>query len=389
MKVSWFSVILALLCTAAFVLAQSEPPFVRIIQGKGKTAGQFVEDKTTVVGIEYVGLDVDQREYGIDPDDAIYEKNLLSELRYRNVGLNIDETFQAYKIYQVEKTAREWLDEKGYPRATVLAFGQMVGEAQMQIKYVIERGNRLTRYEVTFSGNKVVRSGELIEDFEECANGRGVSKTLLEYCAQKHSRSYMWSKGFFKAKITDVSFSLRKNTRVTAIKVNEGPQYRVGDIKIEGNKVFSGAEILAMYGQNPGDIIDGRRIQTFIYEELKSKYGELGYAEFDADFEPILIDPKKEGTNGICNLELVLNEGQRFLVRKIIFSGVDETAQNALLAEFPLKPGDIYVRSKAAAGIDQINESAKFQFLDIDRHVEIRTDSETADIDLFIKITNR
>jgi len=142
MKVSLFSVIVALLCTAAFAEAQSEPRFVRIIEGKGKTAGQFVEDKTTVVGIEYVGLDTDQREYGIYPDDAIYEKNVVSELEFRKLGLNVDEPFQAYKVHQVEKNVREWLDEKGYPRAAVVAYGQLLGEGQMRIKYVVERRDR-------------------------------------------------------------------------------------------------------------------------------------------------------------------------------------------------------------------------------------------------------
>lgn len=389
MKVSLFSVIVALLCTAAFAEAQSEPRFVRIIEGKGKTAGQFVEDKTTVVGIEYVGLDTDQREYGIYPDDAIYEKNVVSELEFRKLGLNVDEPFQAYKVHQVEKNVREWLDEKGYPRAAVVAYGQLLGEGQMRIKYVVERGDPLTAFEVGFSGNEIVPSRALIEDFGQCANGRGFSKKLLDYCAQKHSRSYMWSKGLFKARINDVSFSLRKDTRVIAIKVDEGPQYLVGDIRIEGNKVFSDAEILAMYGQYPGDVIDGRKLQTFVYEGLKSKYGELGYAEFDAEFEPDLIDPKKNGMGGICNVAIVVSEGQRFSVRKIIFSGVDVNIQNALLAKFPLKPGDIFVRSKFAAGIDQINESAKFQILDQDENVEIRTDSDSTYIDLIIKIRNR
>lgn len=389
MKVSTISVIVAILCIASFARAQSDP-FVRIIEGKGKTARQFVEDKTNVVGIEYVGLDFDQREYGIYPDDAIYEKDIVSELKFRKLGINPDEPFQAYKVHQVEKNVREWLDEEGYPHAAVLAFGQLVGEAQMRIKYVIERGERLTAYQVGFNGNQIVTNGELIEDFEQCANGRGFSKKLFEYCAQTHSRSYMWSKGLFKAKITEVSFSLSENTRVVTINVNEGPQYRVGDIKIEGNKVFSDAEILAIYGQYPGDIIDGRRLQTFVYEELKSKYGELGYAEYDAEFEPVFIDLNEKGRRGgLVNILITMNEGRRFSIRTITFLGIDEHVRKSLLGDFPLKPGDIFVQSKFAAGIDQINESAEFEFLDKDQHVEIRTDSKTADIDIVIKMRNR
>lgn len=389
MKVSWITLIVVILCTTVFTHAQSEPPFVRIIEGKGKTAGQFVEDKTAVVGIEYVGLDADEREYGISRDAAIYEKDVVDELKYKKLGLNVDEAFQAYKVHQVEKNVREWLDEKGYPRATVLAFGQMVGDAQMRIKYVIERGDRLTAFEVGFSGNEIVPSRELIEDFEQCANGRGFGKTLLEYCAQKNSRSYLWSKGLFKAKINDVSVSLRMSTRVVAIKIDEGPQYRLGEIKIEGNKVFSDAEILAMFGQYPGDVIDGRKLQKFVYDELPSKYGDLGYTEYDAEIETDFIDPKKKGTGGIFNVQIVMYEGRRFSVRKIVFLGIDEPVQNALLAAFPLKPGDIFAQSKFAAGIDQINETGKFQLLDKDQHVELRADSEAAYVDLFIRIRNR
>lgn len=382
-------IVLALLCFTSLVSPQSENKYVKILEGRGKTAGQFVDNKTIIAEIEYVGLDVDQEAYGIFLEMPVYERNLVSELQFRKLGVNVEEPFAAYKVHQVEKFTKDWLDERGYPRAAVSAMGQSVGETQMRLRFVIERGEPLTAAEIFFTGNENVSSTELIEDFEQCSKGRGFSKRLYDYCAQNNSRSLMWSKGFFKAKINEISYSLRKNARVVRISISEGRKYRIGHLKIEGNKVFSDEEILAVIDQRPGETANGRKIKEVVYEHLKEKYDDLGYIEFSADFEPVFIDPLESISDGIVNIVIWIDEGRRYSINTIDFVGVSDVEKKALLAEFPLKPEDIYVPSRAEAGIDQINKSGRFAYVDKDQDVEVRTGIETAEVDLYIKIRKR
>ena len=65
---------------------------------------------------------------------------------------------------------------------------------------------------------------------------------------------------------------LTKHLRVT-VPIVEGKVYRLGEFKVEGNSIFSEAQIKAVIGLNKGDIANGEKVSKGLFENLKKYYG--------------------------------------------------------------------------------------------------------------------
>lgn len=196
----------------------------------------------------------------------------------------------------------------------------------------------------------------------------------------------MYSKGYFQAKILDIKSQVRDGTRTVVLNVAEGPRYRLGKITIDGNQVFSDRAILESLGQKSGDVADGPALTDFVYEKLKQKYDELGYVQYNAEFEPDFSQPRDWKVDGIVDVLITIDEGPRFKVRRIGFPGVAEGQEESLLGEFLVKQGDIFSQQRLRNALDKFNELERFYRLDMDHDVEFRTDEESREIDVIITL---
>lgn len=244
--------------------------------------------------------------------------------------------------------------------------------------------------EISFYGNQNFSNDELVEDFKRNAEDcwKKFDDRAYTYFAQKYTRSLMFSRGFWKAKIVDIRPALESGNQTVRITVEEGRRYRLGTIRIEGNKAVPKEDILELLGQHPGDIADGKALQDFTYEKLKDKYADIGYIQYNAEFEPEFIEPNGESADGVVNVLLTIDEGRQFKLRGVRIVGVDAEESSALLDAFPIKSGDVFVPGRLEKWVDMINKTGQFGFLDKDQHVRILTSlrDRRPDVDLVISL---
>src|SRR4030095_11283383 len=103
-------------------------------------------------------------------------------------------------------------------------------------------------------------------------------------------RDYVRSKGYLEARFGDprieglgpkrtgfpilplpIISSTDEGLRVV-VPVVEGKLYRLGEIKIEGNSIYSEELIRQVIGLRSGEIANGQRIAKALYEDLKKLY---------------------------------------------------------------------------------------------------------------------
>src|SRR5207247_1747004 len=65
------------------------------------------------------------------------------------------------------------------------------------------------------------------------------------------------------------------------IKIEENNQYRVGNVKVTGARLFSETAIKEMLDMNSGEVFNEERLRKGI-ENLKKQYGSQGYINFIA-----------------------------------------------------------------------------------------------------------
>lgn len=349
----------------------------------------FIEGKTVIAEVKFVGLDADYGNYSEAIEKPLYETEAIKNIREERAFVFNEAKFRYESVEKTIKILKQWLASEGYLKAEVLALGEKLPKNRMRLIFSIDRGEIVRVSEIRFTGNENISSEELIADFEQCLGGRReiFERRLYDYCSQKNSRELMFSRGYLQARVLGVTPRFNADSYIVTIQVYEGVRHRYGEIKITGAKIFTEKEILEMFGQNLGDVGDGKAIRKFFFEKLKKTYFDRGFLSYDADFDPEFIAPQVEGLDGIVNISATIYEGPAFKIANIIFPGLDESKKQQLKRNFTLKESEIFSQSKFEEDVKKINETEEFFPIGLDSaYIEIKTDEETATVDLLIHL---
>ncbi len=359
---------------------------IKILNNYG--AIPFEDGKTIVAEVVFTGLDVNYTQSDEEEENLLTQREALERLRLNRAAISANEVFYGYKVAKAVKTIREWLAANGYDKAEVIAFGAKLAKNEMKLIFSVNRGNLARVSEIVFEGNVNLTNEELVADFKQCRNIdlEIFDARKYEYIARKCSISYMFSKGYFRAKLRNVNRRLGNDGYVVTISIEDGARYRIGEIKIEGARAFTNKEILEMLGLKEGEIADGEKLQDFVYEKLKNVYADKGYILYNGEFDPEFIEPQAEGLDGIVNLTVTIDEYKPFKVLRLEFAGVAADTEKRLKAKFSLKEGETYNQSKFKDEIKKINETKEFYFIDGDQDVDLRTDEKDGDLDIVVKL---
>jgi outer membrane protein insertion porin family len=351
----------------------------------------FIDGKTIVAEVIYRGLAVETSDF----DDYISEMTalpeLLKQLRENRTSIIVDHTFDSLKVEKTIKVIKEHLANFGYLDAKITALREKLPENRMKLVFSIDKGPLAGISKIYFTGQKVFTNEELLDPIMKGLGDdwRIYDKRKLEYYIHRNVLNFMWSKGFTKAKINQISPRLTDGMIEVVIDVTEGPIHRYGKITVEGVTVFSEKEIIEMLGHKPGDIIDATEAQDFLYEKLAKLYKDRGYVQFAAEPDLEFVEPANKDSDPTVNIRFIIDEGSQFKVVSINFEGISKEEGRELKASFPITEGDIYNMSKVAEWFKKLNESEKYKFIDADRDVELWTDEESKNIKMSIKVSKR
>ncbi len=348
---------------------------------------------------------------------ALAESDILKKFREDRVGISKEAIFNPVNVQKANRVIRELLASKGFPNAKVEVKREEVSATSIALTFVVEQGNKSRIVEIDFEGNEHFKDGELRGALELVKKTGLISRfkgqdildlRKLQYDLQKNVTEYMRSKGYFQARIGEpevvglgykrTSFlpflmlpliSSKDDTLKIVVPVTEGRIFRVGELKVEGNSIFSEQQILGYVGLQKGEIADGKRLRAALYEDLKKVYGAQGFVLYDAELDPDFKDNPANPKEGIVDVKITIDEGKQFRLRRLEFTGNTFTRDRVLRREMLINEGDIYNQIGLENSILRLNQTQYFDPLDKDKDVEIRTDEEQGDVDLIVKVREK
>ena len=210
------------------------------------------------------------------------------------MGIRLDSFLDLSKVRQVEGLLRSMFSANGYQFAevshelTALAGGPKV----VHLTFQLDEGPKVHIEEIEFVGNEEIDDGELKGQMEQIKerwwlsflSGRGTYKeALFEADADRVVEHYMEA-GFIDAKVgspdtqyLEVSEDGKSRGMRLRIPVDEGPRYRVGDIRFDGNLVVTELGLQTMFSDLvPGEYYSQKVVSDAI-EVGNQFYGRLGY----------------------------------------------------------------------------------------------------------------
>ena len=346
---------------------------------------------------------------------SVQESDVLKAFRERRVGVSKESIYDPVKVRAAMRVIKELLSAGGHPNATVEEETEEVSATSLAINFKIDEGDRVRVVDIQFEGNQVFSDGEL----------RGAMKYVKEAGLITRFKSsdildrekldvdlrlvdnYMRSKGYLQARhgepriegvgrrrtgfpILPLPFlsSVDEGLRVT-IPIVEGKVYRLGEFKVEGNSIFSEAQIKAVIGLNPGDVANGEKVSKGLFENLKKFYGQQGFIEYTAEPVPTFKDNPQNPNEGIVDFTVTIEEGKQFTLRRLEFVGNTFTRDNVLRREVLINEGDIYNDAYWEYSVVKLNQLGYFNPIDKDKDVDRRTNDEEATVDLALKVSER
>ncbi len=296
-------------------------------------------------------------------------------------------------IKDTQQTIQNYWIEEGYLNATVniTSLPAPAHANYIQLKISIEKGEKLLINEIHFKGNQQLSSKvlkaqmkhirerprfTLVKDvLKQLLTLRPIRKegilwrpinleAIMDY-AQEHViffsskfeqakfeedkqriLAFYQCKGFRDAKVIEATVQKYDKGLVNvSIQVEEGPQYRIRDIRWAGNHLYDDDTLSQILNIRKGDIYNLGLIHQKLNgdssgEDVASLYTNDGYLFFHANPVEIGIE---ENT---VDLEIRIQEGPQAHINKVIIEGNRWTHDHVIRRELRTLPGDKFSRAK-------------------------------------------
>ena len=123
------------------------------------------------------------------------------------------------------------------------------------------------------------------------------------------------------------------------MKVKEGPQYRLGEIKVTGNTVFTDREIRQRVVLIPGMIVNDVLLQAST-DRIRTEYANRGY------IYALVTRSVTRHEGNIADVTIEIDEDKAYKADRIDFEGNSVTRDAVLRREMRLSEGDLLSRNR-------------------------------------------
>jgi outer membrane protein insertion porin family len=351
--------------------------FEREQTDKGWIIHIYVKERPTIRSIDYVGL------------NAISKSDVLDRFKQDKVGLSVEGQYDPTKVKKAEVTIKELLAEHGRQFATIRTEVRPIPPAAVGVTFVVKEGPKVKVGKITFQGNQHVKTrilrgamknlrpiGIPHSIFLENLFARTYDASKLEEDTER-VRAEFQNRGYFKATVSDPKTVIHdtghagphipllqagpgKAVDIT-MPIEEGDKYTLGSITFKNNKAFPNTKALrSLFPIKDGDTFDRSKIAKGL-ENLQKAYGQYGYINFTSIPNTNFDEAKKQ-----INIDIDVDEGKQFYVRRIEFEGNTTTRDKVIRREILLEEGQIYNSQLWELSIQRLNQLGFFDTLKAD-----------------------
>jgi len=358
-----------------------------------------VKEKPTIREINYVGL------------NSVSTSDVLDRFKLAKVGLVVESQYDPTRIKKAEVAIRDLLSEHGRQFATIRSEVRLIPPAAVGITFVVKEGPKVKVGKIKFEGNKHIKSrvlraamknlrpvGVPHSIFLENIFSKTYDATKLEEDTERVRAEYQ-NRGYFKVAVSDPKTEIHdtghKGAHVPLMQsgagkavditmpIEEGDQYRLAKITFKNNKAIPNvAALRSLFPLKDGDIFSREKIAKGI-ESLRKAYGEYGYINFTSVPNTTWDDEKK-----LAYLEIDVDEGKQFNVRRIEFTGNTTTRDKVIRRELALEEGGIYNSRLWELSLLRLNQLSYFDQLKPDdpNVTDKKLDEKNGQVDLTLKV---
>ncbi len=252
---------------------------------------------------------------------------------------------------------------------------------QADLEFIISEGSKALIKNIVFEGNKVYSSKELKKlmstseesIFSWITSSGDLKRENLDQDVANLSAFYQ-NNGFIQAKIGEPQVDIKEAGIKIKIKINEGPQFKVGKIRISGDLILPEEKLIERIKINKEKYYNRQVLQTDLLA-LTDIYSNEGYAYVNIVPE---IDPDQNKLQ--ININLVINKGKLIYFEEISIEGNTKTRDKVIRRELQVYEQELFSGEKMKKSMRNLHR------LDFFKDVKMNTLKGSSDDKMLLKI---
>ena len=347
-----------------------------------------------------INVDIEEDASGLTVSYLVKEKPFIKDVKIK--GFKEIEIFEIKKKLSLKKgihfkshfvqkdidSIKKLYQEKGFYFASVDVSTKNIENNQVDIEFKINEGKKVYVTDIIFVGNKYFDERALKKQVDTHEKGlfswftsSGTYKKEILKTDILKLESLYHDNGFIKVKVEDPRVEIDKELRRIYITIflNEGDQYRVGSVHIEGDEVYSEKELMGVFNLKEDDIFNRSQLSRDIFT-ITDMYSQKGYA-----FADVIPNIKTDEDLKKVDIDIKIDKGRKVYIGKINIFGNEKTRDNVIRREFRLQEGSLFDSSKVRRSRERINNLGFFDEVNFEQKSRREEDM----IDLDVKVTER
>jgi outer membrane protein insertion porin family len=318
---------------------------------RGKIVTFTVVEKPSIGKISFEGNE------NIDEEDlkealGIKEYSIVNMKEIKDSIERLKDHYREKRYYQVEITER--IEE--------------LPNNEVALIYEIKEGKKAYIRRIKFVGNDNFTEEELTDVMETSVKGFFSFFTHSGYLDRKKLESdtfkltsFYHNHGYIKAKIGEPGISYKEGQGITVtITIDEGPQYALRDVTIEGDLIREPDELMKELKITGEKVYDGEVIRADALR-LSEIYADEGYA-----FVDVFPRIKEDDEQRTVDITYQISKGKKVRFERIMITGNTVTRDKVIRRELQVIEGGYFSGRKIKRSTQNLYRLGFFENVEID-----------------------
>ena len=316
--------------------------------------------------------------------NTVYDEEEIKE----NLDIRTGSILNIFRINSNVERIETIYKEKNYHNVKVDYEIEELENNQADLRFVIDEGDKVRIKNIFIEGNETYDDDELKDLMKTSEKGffswlTSSGDLKREDLNQDVGRiqAYYQNHGFIQARVGDPKIEFKEDYIDVTIKIDEGPQFKVGKIGIKGDLVLPEEDLMAQI-QIAKETFYNREVVRNDVLALTDLYSDEGYAY--ADIAPT-IDQKEQDLT--VDIVYAIAKGPLVHFEKIMITGNTKTRDKVIRREMKVYEQEQYSGRLLKRGVKNLYRLDYFEDVKVDTRKGSTEDSMVLRVDVKEKPT--
>ena len=309
--------------------------------------------------------------------NKIYDDNEIKE----NLNIKTGSILNIFKVGSNIKRIEELYKDKNYHNVQITYNVHKLEQNQADLEFIIEEGEKVLIKSIVLEGNSAFTNDKLKKIMKSSEKGffswltssGDLNKEDLNQDISKLTAFYH-NKGYIQAKVGEPNIEYKENWIYITIKIDEGPQFKVGEVDIAGDLVLPKKELLEKLKITKETFYNREVIHNDVLA-LTDLYSDEGYAYTD-----IVPKIEKKMAEMIVHITYVVEKGKQVYFELIAIGGNTKTRDKVIRRELKVYEQGLYSGRKLKRSVRNLYR------LDYFEDIKVNTVKGSTDDKMILKI---